>query len=69
MLWIYALRAFEEKFNVVKVDDDGISLTEKFSGTTTYITLKNNHTWGCSVYVLDARLEGGISGLPNVDPV
>ena len=39
ILWPYVMKALEEQFNELKVDDDGIILVEKFSGTTTYITL------------------------------
>ena len=38
---------------------------EKFAGTTTDITIKIHHTWGCPVYVLDVILKGNISGLPK----
>ena len=34
---------------------------ENFSITTTYITIKNNHTWYFQVYLWDARLQGNIS--------
>ena len=50
--------------NVLKVDDDGINPMEKFSGTTTEITFKNNHPWGCPVYVLESELQVSIVGLP-----
>ena len=40
MLWTYALKDFAEQLNVLKVDDDGINLMEKFTGTTTDINLK-----------------------------
>ena len=39
MLQRYELKAFEETFNVLKVDHDGITLMEKFIGTTTEIYL------------------------------
>ena len=39
MLCPYALKAFPEQLNVPKADDDGITPMEKFSGTTTDITL------------------------------
>ena len=39
----YSLKAFAEKFNVLKVDDYGISPMEKFSGTATYISIKKFH--------------------------
>ena len=40
MLCPHALKAFAEKFNVIKVGDDGITPVENFAGTTTDITLK-----------------------------
>ena len=53
MLWPYALKAFSEKLNVIKVDDVGITNMETFEGTTTDINIKNHHTWGFTVYVSD----------------
>ena len=41
---------------------------EKFSGRTTDITLKNDHIWGCAVYVLDERFQGYISGINKWEP-
>ena len=38
---------------------------DKFVGTTTYITIKNNHTQGCTDYVLYARLQRNISRIPK----
>ena len=63
MLWPYALKAFAEKLNELKVDDYGITPMEKFSVTTKYITLKNNHTWVCPVYVVGEIFQGNTSGL------
>ena len=34
---------------------------ENFSVTTTSVTLKNHHTWGCPVYGLDAIMQGNIA--------
>ena len=48
-----------------KVDDDGVTSMEKFSGTTADTILKNHHKWDCQVYVLDARIKGTIGGLPK----
>ena len=63
MLWPYELKAFAEQFNVLKVDGYGITPMENFAGTTTYINIKNHHTWGCPVYVLDGIWQVNISGL------
>ena len=41
---------------------------EKFAGTKTDIFLKNHHTWGCPVYVLDSGLQGDIAILPKWEP-
>ena len=41
MIWPYALKGFEEQLNVLKVDDDSITLMEKFTKKKAYITLKN----------------------------
>ena len=59
------MKDFLEQLNELKVHNDGITPMEKFLGTTTEITPKNHHTWGCPVYVLDARLQINIAGLPN----
>ena len=68
ILWTHSLKAFIEQLNVIKVDDDGITPMEKFAVTTTDNTLKNHHTWGCPVYVLDTRLQGNLSGLTKWEP-
>ena len=47
---------FSEQLNDPKVDDYGITNMENFAGTTTYVTPKNHHTWGCPFYVLDEIL-------------
>ena len=57
ILWLYALMALAEQLNVLKVSDDGNNPMEKFPGKAIHITPKNQHTWGCLVYVLDAILQ------------
>ena len=68
ILCTYVLKAFEEQLNVLKLDDYGITFMEKFAGTKTDITLKNHHTWGCPVYVLDERFENNIDGITKWEP-
>ena len=67
MLWTYALKAFEEQLNEIKVDGCGITNIENFPGTTTDITLEIT-TWRCPVYVLDAILQGRIAVLTKWEP-
>eukprot|EP00957_Ditylum_brightwellii_P198923 15162235-Ditylum_brightwellii.AAC.1 len=50
------------------MDQEGISPEEKFCDTKVVQDLKNKHTWGCPVYVLDHNLQSGIGGLPKWDP-
>ena len=50
------------------MDTDDIIHMEKFAGTVTGISLKNHHTWGCTVYVLDAISQDNIYGLPRSEP-
>ena len=59
------MKAFSEKLNWLKVDDDKTTTMEKFSGTTTYIIPKNHNILKCPVYFLDAVFQGNISGLPK----
>ena len=54
--------------NVIKVDDDGITTMENFAGTTTDISIKNQHTWGFPVYVLDEILQVNIAGITKWEP-
>ena len=65
MLWPYALKAFEEKMDELKVDDNRITPMKDFSGTTTDINVKSHHSWGCSVYFLVASFQGNIARLPK----
>ena len=65
MLCTYELKVFEEQLNELKVYDYGITTMEEFADTTTYITLENNHTRICLVYILDEILQGKIYGLPK----
>ena len=65
MLWPLALLAVKERHNVLKFDANGKIPLEKFYGVQGDVGIKYFHTWGCSVYVLDSRLQYGHSKLPN----
>ena len=45
------------------MEDDGTNPMEKFAGTTTEMTLKNHHKWGCTVYELYKILKDNIDVL------
>ena len=63
MLWPYALEAFAEQLNELKVENYGITNMEEFEGITKDIILKNHHTWVYPIIFLDAILQGKIYGL------
>ena len=50
------------------MDYGGITPMDNLTGTKTYISLKNHHTWGCQFYVFDSRLQGNIYGLTKWEP-
>ena len=54
--------------NVLKLGGDRNTPMEKFPVTTTDITIKNHHTWGCPVYVLDTKLQVNIYGITKWEP-
>ena len=67
MLWSFALLAAADRLNNLHVDLDSKTPEMKFSNTPGVTTrLKNFHTFGCPVYVLDARLQSaGGAGPPK----
>ena len=68
MLWPYALLAAADRLNRFNVDEKGVSPEEKFAEVEIIRELRDEHTWGCPVYVLDQTLQGGFGGLPKWDP-
>jgi len=57
MLWPMALKAAEERLNILSLDMDGQTPQSKWSGDDCQIFVKDFHTWGCPVFVLDGRLQ------------
>ena len=58
MIWPFALVASSDRMNNVHVDMNGKISEVKFSDTIGSTTrLSNFHTFGCSVYILDAHLQ------------
>ena len=68
MLWPCSLKAFAKQLNVLNMDGAGFTPMENFSGTTTDITIKNQHTRCFPVYVLDSIFQGNIVVLPKWEP-
>ena len=70
MLWSFSLVVSADRLNNIHVDMNDKTTEMKFSdtiGSTAWIS--NYHTFGCPVYILDARLQRvDKRGPPKWDP-
>ena len=66
ILWPFALKAAEDRRNHLQIDENGLAPVHKFSKTTPSVDLRHWHTWGCPVFVLDAKAQNG--KIPKWDP-
>ena len=69
-LWPFALRYVCDVRNKVRVRENGKTAEENFASTDdlTGTRLEHFHPFGCPVYVLDAKLQSGVSKIPRWDP-
>ena len=66
MLWPFSLVASADRMNNLHVDMNGKTPEMKFSDTIGLTTrLSNFHTFGCTVYILDARQQRVGGGGPT----
>ena len=68
MLWPFALKMAAERLNNFTENAEGLSPQEVLSGCKNEIDIRDFHTFGCPVFVLDHRLQGGLGGPPKWDP-
>lgn len=70
MLWPFALLAAADCVNNLHIDVEGQTPDMKISKVGGLPTrIKHFHTFGCPLYILDARLQNaGGTGLPKWDP-
>jgi hypothetical protein len=57
-----------ERLNNFTENAEGLSPQEVLSGCKNEINIRDFHTFGCPVFVLDHRLQGGLGGPPKWDP-
>ena len=69
-LWPFALKYVCDIRNKVRIRENGKTAEEIFAQTTglTGARLEHFHPFGCPAYVLDAKLQGGVSKIPRWDP-
>ena len=68
MFWPFALKLAAERLNYFTENADGLSPQEVLSGCKAETDIRDFHTFGCPVFVLDHRLQGGLGGPPKWDP-
>ena len=52
ILWPYALKAASQRYNQFHINKQGLSLEQRFLGSTFKPLITNRHPWGCPVFVL-----------------
>ena len=68
MLWPFALLTAAENHNLWHVKEDGQTPMMKFLDIKEFPDIKQEHTFGCPVFVLDHRLQSSSAGPPKWDP-
>ena len=68
ILWPFALLTVAENHNLWHMDNNGKTPMMKLLGTSTFPDIKQEHTFGCPVYVLDHRLQSSSIGPPKWEP-
>ena len=69
MLWPYALKYASERLNKIDMAKDGTTREQRFSGgDSNTINVKDYHSFGCPVYVLDSNLQSVPATLPKWEP-
>ena len=69
MLWPFAIKCFEDRMNHLTCNKDGKTPYHLLAGLdTTELDVKSFHTFGCPCYVLDNRLQSGLTILPKWEP-
>ena len=66
ILWPFALKAFEDRRNHWHLDANGKSPLQKFSNVYHTQDIKQWHTFGCPVFVLEDKAANGV--IPKWDP-
>ena len=68
ILWPFAWKDFERKYNHLSFDDNGLAPINKFTNAEVAPNLRDYHPFGCPVFVLDSRLQSGGVKIPKWDP-
>ena len=65
VLWLFTLLIITENHNLWHIDNDGKTPMMKLFGISAFPDIKQEHTFCCSVYILDHRLQNSSIGQPK----
>ena len=68
MLWPFAASEAMQLENTVTVNGEGRTPLQKLTGSDLPIYLRDQHTWGCPVHVLESKVQTSSKGLPKWEP-
>ncbi|KAL7470955.1 hypothetical protein ACHAXS_011261 [Conticribra weissflogii] len=68
MLWPQALKAAETRLNHLSINSNGDTPLSRFANVDCQVFVRDFHTWGCPVFVLDGRLQSDPKGVPKWEP-
>jgi hypothetical protein len=68
ILWPFAWKDFERRYNNLYLDATGRSPLNRFSSTDVRVDLRQFHPFGCPVFVLEAGLQTEGASIPKWDP-
>ena len=66
ILWPFAIKAAERRHNLFRLDDKGNTPLSRFADTQVMTPMEDSHTWGCPVYILEAKAAQG--KMPKWEP-
>ena len=68
ILWSYAWKDFERRYNHFFLNTEGLSTTNLYSSTTVRTDMRGIHPFGYPVFVLSSGLQNAGSMIPKWDP-
>ena len=68
MLWHLSLNPACKSYNSLEMNKDRKTPEQKVSGVELQICPTDYHTWGCSIFFLEAPAQGGPTGIPKLEP-
>ena len=68
ILWSFAWKDFERRYNNLHLDKAGLAPLQKYSRMYEPFRIRDYHTFGCSVYVLEGKLQCVGSKVSKLNP-